>query len=310
MRFPTKVIGNKKKNSVESNPELRRLIQEASRVADQAIDRSYYAGGSWKLDLKFEVTKDSEHSFPLINLIDKILQLVPDEPDMLFAKAEAHSLLLDDETGQRLRREVLRLDANHFNAYMREKHFKEWGNIFTYPGWGGELTKVPPFMLAIQEDGGYVQIVREGLAPTLAVMYPVNRDNFPPEIIDARWKPFWVETPFGPIFPHYAMFSLPNDKIYRQEFSISPYPLQKIHELHGNWLIRRFCEVNSIFLVVNDGEDIIYNSQFAYSQSVRSTLESVKEKLQKMTLPQDYEKRYQRGMEWYTQNSDIELIPY
>lgn len=290
-----------------SNPELRRLIQEASRVADQAIDRSY--AGAYSLNLTFRVTTDGR-SFPLTNLIDELLRLAPNEPDLLFAKAEIYSLLLDDETGQRLRREVLRLDPNHFDACMREKYFRKWENIFTYPGWSIELTKVPPVMLAVQEDGGYVQIVRDGLSPTLAVMHRVNRDNFPPEIVDARWNPLWVETPYGPVFAHYAMFRLPNGKIYRQEFSLSPYPLQNIHQRHGNWLIRRFCDVDSIFLIVNDGENVIYNSRFAYSQPVLTALASVKEKLDKLTLPQDYEKRFQRGMQWYMQNCDMEQIPY
>lgn len=293
--------------SFETNPEIHRLIQEASRVADQAIERNY--AGAYLLNLTFGVTREGR-SFPLINLIDDLLRLKPSEPDFLFAKAEIYSLLRDDETGQRLRREVLRLAPNHFDAYMRENHFKEWENIFTYPGWSVEQAKVPPVMLAVQKDGGYVQIVRDGLALTLAVIYRVNRDNFPAQIVDARWKPLWVETPFGPVFPHYAMFRLPNGKIYRQEFSLSPYPLQKTHQRHGNWLIRRFCEVDGIFLVVNAGEDVIYNSRFAYSESIRSTLASVKQKLEEMTLPQDYDRRFRSGMEWYMQNSDMEQIPY
>jgi hypothetical protein len=298
----------KKNSPVEANPEINNLIQEASRIADQTIGRSY-VGGTYLLNLGFKVTKEGR-SFPLINVIDEILRLAPDEPDFLFAKAETYSIILDDETGQQLRREVLRLNPNHFDAYMREQYFKRWENIFTYPSWNVERKKILPIMLAIQKDGGYVQIVRDGLKLTLIVLHEKNRENFPPEIVDAQWKPLWVETPFGPVFTHYVMFKLPNDKIYRQEFSLNPYPLPEIHQRNGYWLIRRVCEICGIYIVVNDGEDIIHNSYFAYSDSTQSILASVKQELAKITFIKEHDTRFKNGMEWYVQNSDIEKIPY
>ncbi len=309
---PARSIRNTQQNTTSGDrradidPRLRCLIDEASRIADQAIDRSY--AGSYLLNLKFMVTKDGP-SFPLITAIDEVLRIAPYEPDYLFAKAEAHSLLRDDETGRRLRREVLRLNPNHFDAYMREKHFQHWENIFTYPGWSVHQAKVPPVMLAIQQTGQNVQIVRDGLGLTLAVMHQVRRDNFPPQIDDARWRPFWVETPFGPIFPHYSMFKHPNG-IYRQEFALNPYPLPKVHQRNGDWLIRRFCEVRDVFLVVNDGEDVIYNCGFHYPTWLCGELRSVKTKLEGMSFPQDYGQRFQRSMEWYMSKSNIDAIPY
>jgi len=304
----SKIFGGTKNKSAPCDPEVRRLKEEASRIADQVIERSY--SGVYLIETSCVVTKEGR-SFPLIDVIDQLLHIAPDDPDILFAKAETYSLLADDETGQRLRREVLRLDPTHFDASMRERHFHDWANIFTYPGWSDGFTKVPPVMLAVQNAGQFVQIVRDGLALTLAVFLRVNRDNFPQEVVDARWKPLWVDTPFGPVFPHYAMFRLPNGKIYRQEYSLSPYPL-KIHQRNGNWLIRRFCEVDSVFLVVNDGENVIYNSRFIYSESVRRTLASSKKKLEIVQTPLtgEHDERFRRGMEWYMQNYDMEKIPY
>jgi hypothetical protein len=295
--------------AVRYNADLRvrELEQKASRLADQVIDRSY--AGAYLLNLTFGVTKEGR-SFPLIDAIDKLLQITPHDPDVLFAKAEIYSLLRDDETGQRLRREVLRLEPNHFDAYMREQHFRDWENIFTYPGWSEDMTKVPPVILAVQNDEQFVQIVRDGLTLTLAIFVGVNRQNFPRKVVDARWKPLWIDTPFGPIFPHYAMFRLPSGKIYRQEYSLSPYPLRKIHQRHGNWLIRRFCEVGSVFLVVNEGDDVIFNFRSVYTESVCTMLASVKERLAKVTLPSDHDTQVQRAMQWYMENSDIETILY
>jgi len=294
--------------TIRSNvdPHVRELERKASQLADQVINRSY--AGAYMLNLTFGVTKEGR-SFPLINAIDQILQVTPNNPDVLFAKAEIYSLLRDDKTGQRLRREVLRLEPNHFDAYMREYYFKDWENIFTYPGWSEDMTKVPPVMLAVRNSGQFVQIVRDGLTLTLAILVSVNRQHFPPELVDARWKPFWIDTPFGPVFPHYAMFRLPNGKIYRQEYSLSPYS-STIHQRNGNWLIRRFCEIDSIFIVVNEVDDVIFNFRFVYTESVRNMLASVKEKLMKMILPSDHETKIQKAMQWYMENSDIETVPY
>ncbi len=292
----------------ENNSEISRLIAQASSFADQAIKRSY--AGAYLLDLTFGVTKE-KRSFPLLEIIDRILQLSPDNPNFLFAKAETHSLLRDDETGQRLRRQVLKLNPDHFDASMREQYFKNWENIFTYPGWNINTAKMLTVMQSVQRTGGqFVQIVRDGLSLTLAILLQVNRNNFPQEIVDARWKPLWVDTPYGPIFVHYIMFKLPNGKIYRQEYSLSPYPLPNINQRQGNWLIRRFCEVDSIFLVVNDNDDVIFNFRFTYPKSVRATLESVKQKLEHTTLVENHSAHLQKAMQWYMQNSDIEKIPY
>jgi hypothetical protein len=105
------------------------------------------------------------------------------------------------------------------------------------------------------------------------------------------------------------MVKLKTGKIIRNEMCISPYPTEPVHPRQGNWLIRRLCEVNSIFMVMNDGGDVLYNTRYVFPGSVHSTLQNIKSKLLQLTVPHD-SNRVRLASQWYVQNSKIEDIPW
>lgn len=294
------------RNEPEQNTEkVSQLVQEASRIADETISREFSAGA-----IITSSTVDFGSESPLIQKIDQILELVPDDPDFLFAKSEAYYAHLDGETGQKYIQRVLAISPDYFDAVMREKHFQQWDHLFCYPGWYESMQKVPPMMLDIQSAGHPVQIVRDGLKLTLTILMPAERDQLFSEIVESRWKPIWVDTPYGPVFEHYVLLKLTNGDIRRQEMTISPYPVEPVNQCHGNWLIRRFCEVNSIFLAFNDDDEILYNQRLVYPESLRSTLATVKKRLDELTLPEDHNQKFMLAAQWYMQNSNLEDVAF
>lgn len=303
MSFLRKLFGGEQQKSGQSDREIRRRADEASRVADEMIDRKY-VGGSIISSSTFESGSES----PLTKAVDRVLELAPEDPDFLFAKSEAHYARADGETGQEYRRRTLAVAPDHFDANMRQNYGGQWPNLFNeYSGWSEQSKTVPQVMLAVQSAGA-VQIVRDGLALSLAILIQQSREQFPSSGVESQWKPLWVETPHGPVFEHYVLLKLPTGFIGKQEYTLCPYPIEPVHPRQGNWLIRRFCEVESIFIIINDKEDVIYNKRYTFPESLKSTLKDIKLKLREVPLPHDWKQKYQLSVQWYEQNSNLDDI--
>lgn len=290
-----------------SSHRLNQLIQEAAQIADREI-RLEYAASIGAIVSQCSHTLGTEP--PIVSTIEKALEIAPNDPDLLFAKSEAYCLILDNKRSQEVRRKVLAIAPDHFDANMREKHFQQWDHMFCYPGWYESTTVVPSVMLELQQEGKPVQIVRDGLKLTLAILMPTSRDQFPKRILESRWKPLLAETPFGPIFVHYLMLKPDRGAIHRQELMISPYPVKPVHPRHGNWLIHRFCNVSSIFLAFNDGKEVLYNRRYVFPPKLREELASIEKKLHALKLPPDHERRAQSAVNWYMQNSNIDDVEF
>ena len=300
-----KLFGGKVQQSGQSDPdsEVRRLADEASRLADEVINREY-VGGSIMTNYAFTAGSET----PLIKAVDKIIELAPEDPDFLFAKSEAHYMQADGETGQEYRKKTLAVAPNHFDANMRQEYHEGWANIFHYPCWSEQSKTVPAMMLALQSKGNVVQTVRDGLKLTIVILIPASQAEFPSNVIDSNWKPLWVQTPHGPVFEHYALLKLSTGFIRKHEYILAPYPVEPIHPRHGNWLIRRFCEVESIFIGFNDEANVIYNKRYVFPKPLRDMLKDVKSRLGELHLPQDYKRKYELAAQWYMQNSNLDDI--
>jgi len=300
----SKLFGGKQKKSGQSDPEIRRLADEASRVADEMIDRKYVGGR-----LNWGSTFKSGSESPLTKAVDRVLELAPENPDFLFAKSEAHYALADGETGQEYRKRTLAIAPDHFDANMAQNHHRHWSNLFgEFAGWNERSKTLPGVMLEPQSAGTAVHIVRDGLILTLAIVIQQSAEQFPASEVDSRWKPLWVNTPHGPTFAHYVLLKHQTDLFDKREYFLSAYPIEPVRTRQGNWLIRRFCEVESFFIVVNDNTDVIYNKRYTFSKSLRSTLKDIKSKLGEVTPSHDWQQKYQLAMQWYEQNSNLDDI--
>ena len=247
---------------------------------------------------------------PLIKAIDEILDIDPDNPVYLFAKSEAFYACMDGEKGQLFRKRVLEKDPDHFDARMREGHFDRWDGIYSYHSWDEQMTRIPDMVLAMQQEGMGLQIIRNGLELINMVIIPTSRATFPADIVDYQWKPVWVDTPYGPVFEHYAMLKLHSGKILRNELSISPYPLEPVHQRNGDMLIQRFCETNRVFIVFNDGPDVLFNKAYRFPAALKPSLSDIKNKCLKVQSVTDAGTRFQQAAQWYMSHSNLDGISF
>jgi hypothetical protein len=264
-----------------------------------------YIGKSIVMSCTVELGSES----PLTKAIDRVLELEPGNPDLLFAKSEAHYARMDGETGLTYLKQALSAFPDHFEASMRERYCQNWDNIFAYYGWSDKVKSVSALMLALQNEGNPMQIVRDGLALTLVALIPVARSQFP-DVVDCRWKPVWVDTPHGPVFEHYVMLKLRSGEVRKQEMTISPYPVEPPHPRNGNWLIRRACEIDSIFIAFNDGSSVVYNKRYTFSGELKSRLRDIKKRIGQLSLPPNHIAKFREAAQWYMQNSNLDDIKW
>ena len=241
------------------------LAHRASKIAENLIKRTYT-----ERSIMARTSLRMGEETPLLKAVDKILDIDPDNPVYLFAKSEAFYASMDGENGQLFREKTLEKDPDHFDARMRERHFEMWDGIYSYHAWDEEVARLPKMVLAMQDEGMNLQIVRNGLELVNMVIIPASIATFPDNIVDFQWKPVWVDTPYGPVFEHYAMLKLSSGKILRNELSLSPYPLEPVHQRHGDMLIRRFCETDRVFIVFNDGVKPLFNKEYRFPEALKT----------------------------------------
>jgi len=301
------LFGSKKSESQDYDPEISKLVNDASRIADEIINRKFVDGS-----IITSSTVELGSETPLTKAIDKVLKLEPNNPDFLFAKAEAHYARADGETGMEFRKKTLEVDPNHFDAMMLSNHYQNWDHVFSYNGWWEETNTLPDIMTnLLSTRGESVQIVRDGIKLSIAVLVPTTQMQISVnEVADSKWVPLWVDTPHGPIFVHYTIFKMKSGEIFRSESFTSVYPLTPIHQRTGYWLIRRFCELKSVFICYVNGNEILYNKRYEFPKSLIPKLNSIKEKLSKMELPSDHETKFNQAAQWYMNNSNLDDIKW
>jgi hypothetical protein len=302
-----KLFGSNHQEQNVTDPEVYKLVDKASHIADEIINRVLVGG---RIMTTSTVEMGSET--PLTKAIDRVLELEPNNPDFLFAKAEAHYARMDGETGMEFRKKTLQVDPNHFDANMLTNHYENWDHLFSYCGWREQTITLPDMMFnLLSTRGELVQIVRDGLKLSIAVLVPTTQMQIPAdEIAESKWIPLWIDTPHGPLFVHYSLFKLKSGEIFRSEGCTSVYPITPIHQRTGYWLIRRFCELKSIFVCYVNGNEVLYNRRYDFPKTLSAKLIKIKEKLSNIELPPDYDTKFKLSAQWYMNNSNLDDIKW
>jgi tetratricopeptide (TPR) repeat protein len=271
----------------------RERIREAAAIADRVF-HLHYTHGRVLVEAAIPTARDGE----LTRAIGRALQLAPDDPDLLFARAEAEAAQGNAEAARELRERVLRLRPDHFDAGMRQRHPEEWPHLYTYPAWSEQTTTVPPTMLALEAAGHAVQIVRDTLSLSPLVLMPLPGLRSPGDVQEYHWHPRWIETPHGPVFRCTVVLRSASGAVHRRDLFLSPYPVEPIAPQHGNWLIHRFCNAAWIFLVWHDDEEVLFNRRLMLSPEVRQELATIRRSLARLELPPDHAERVRRAVAW------------
>lgn len=281
----------------------RAQIAAAAQIADQVIQLKA-AGGFTMMQV------EGAGANQLVAAIDGALAQAPDDPDLLVAKSGALCCAMQFKTAEEIIDQVLARWPDHFEARMRKEHWSDWNNLFHFPPWSDKAARLHPLMA---QAGQLVQVVRDGLQLGVAVVRPVQRGMFPGGLspqMRSKWELVWSETPYGPIVAHYIMVEDDPSDPFKAEGSIAPVVVEKDVPNAGYWLLKRLALLRSCFLVLADGDTVLYNRRYLFPDSFVATLKTISQKMTYQKVGPDQGAAIQRAMRWHEQNFDMARIRF
>jgi len=247
---------------------------------------------------------NSEDYFQMVELFDKAVAKVPNDADLLYARASLHYFGMQGKDGQDDRTRVLIMSPSHFDATMCKEHFKSWDSLFRLSAFDQSKTPVSPIITDDIERGRYAQVVRDHLRGAVAIILPEN-PNINLAGTKIRWELKWINTPNGNVAAHYIFFS--NGKF--QEMFI-PHLTENEPKINSNyWLLRRLALEKYCLIGIVRGSKVIWSQRFVFSPSQLKTLQQLGADLKK-DGPVSSMDKFQTASQWYMNNSDEGALKY
>lgn len=253
---------------------------------------------------------DGNEALRLVAAIDKAIDKADGDLDLLVAKSAALCCAAQFKKAEEVIDEVLRLDESHFEARMRKNYWNEWNHVFSYPSWSQSRTTLQPGMAECLSLPHQMQLVRDGLHIGVAVTMGADSRQFAKRLSNkmaCAWLPIWSETAHGEIVAHYLAVKDDPSNPYKGEGFLPVRPPETVNPSSGYWLIQRLSHVEGCFLVLADGDKVLFNSRYAFPHSLRSTLAAFAEKASRLPGKTDRQ-AFEKAIRWYQENSDISAI--
>jgi hypothetical protein len=264
---------------------------------------------------------DSTERAELVQIIDRALILAPNDENLLYARASAlngdeffYGPNLDAQTKTAIE-QLAKVNPEHF--YVRARRLsggfarpmdENWENLLYFTHWTTTDRSLKGLMPSRLSQEKHVQIVRNCLTPTVAVVWGADR-SISEKVRRMRWELRWVKTPHGMVAAHYLIMDCGDDTLRNEGFlphSISNPP----SPMDGYSLLQLLAQSNDCFLVLCDGSDDVFrNELFSFPESLKRTLQTMKSQLNQIgpCKPSD---PMDRATKWYMDNTNIKSINF
>jgi len=289
----------------DSNHPARREIDEASALADEVVGLFESGGVSM-------VTCDSIGAMRLVSAIDKALKKAPSDLDLMVAKSAALCLAAQFKTAEEMIDRVLSLDPNHFEARQRKDHWESWRHLFNFPPWSERASTLHPIIIENLRHERSIQIVRDGLQLGVAVFRPALPSHFPRGLsptMRCKWEPILSETPHGPILAHYILIEDDPANPFRAEGFLPAYRPEKANPMSSYWLMQRLLAMPSCFIVITEGQRVLYNRRYVFPEALRGKLKSILDKFASEP-PEKGIEAFRKAAKWHMEHFDMKTIRF
>jgi len=302
-RFFAKTRKQLKLGLADPSHPARQYIEEAAIIADQSIN-VFVTGDTTGMHA------DNVGAVRLVSAIEKAIEESPGDLDLLVAKSGALCCAAQFKTAEDVIDEVLSINPDHFEARMRKDHWEKWQFLFQFPPWSLNAATLHPVMAAHLQYSHEIQTVRDGLQVGIAVVKPAQSNNFPSGLSNtmrSKWEPMWSDTPFGPIVAHYLLVEDNPSDPYKDEGILPTFVPDEVTSASGYWLLQRMSKINSCFLVLSDGDKVLYNVRYVFPEALKTILSSISQKVMHLGAKKDVP-AFQKAIQWYRQNVDINSV--
>lgn len=243
-----------------------------------------------------------------LSKLEQAIARCPDDLDLLVAKACLLQASDRSETTDEVLDLVLGQDPGHFEAMTWKKHPETWASALRFPKWDKKSTLFHPVMAAHLGLGHRVQVVRNGLQKTLAVVAEVQGPPF-----DGRTqvKMDWVlsETPHGPLIAYYLKIIEPTGEPSIMEAFLPGFQPSLFSPMEGYFLVQQLAFTPYCFVVLVSGNDVVLNRRIVFQETVVDNIRDIASRLSSVQsyLAQD---QFHNAMQWHMSNFDASKLTF
>jgi hypothetical protein len=249
------------------------------------------------------VTASADQLERALAKLDHAIARCPSDPDLLVAKAcllEASGRSAAD-IGPILEAALIQAPG-HFEALNWNQHSETWTGAFRFPRWDKKSSVLQPVMAAHLSLDHRIQVVRNGLQKTLALVTQVQGPPF-----DTRTEVAikWVlsQTPYGPLIAYYLKLTEPSDEPSIMEGFLPGFQPDLFAPSEGYFLIQQLAFTPYLFVVLVNGNKVTLNRRIIFDGRAAGEIREIAASLSAATsyLPQSH---FQQAMQWHMNNFD------
>jgi hypothetical protein len=243
-----------------------------------------------------------------LSSLDEAIAICPDDMDLFVAKACVLHASSQFKSAEELLDLVLSKAPNHFEAKMWKKHWETWSDALRFPKWDEQFSSLHPVMASHLRLNHIVQVIRDGMQKTLAIVTGVQG---PPFDNRTQIKVDWVlsKTPYGPLVACYPKIIEPSEEPSTMEAFLPIFQPTLFSPMEGYFLVQQLAFTPYCFVVLVSGATVILNRRIVFGQK---TVQKLHDMVPQLTSSQSYlpQQQLKSAVEWHMNNFDMGKLTF
>jgi hypothetical protein len=280
-------------------------LEQATKIVDQYVQVEVIGDRT-----AMKVSAPVAEMEKALSSLDEAIASCPDDMDLFVAKACILHATAQFKSAEEVLDLVLNKTPDHFEAKMWKNHWETWSDALRFPKWDEQLSSLHPVMASHLRLDHRVQVVRDGMQKTIAIVFGVEMQG-PPLDKRSQAKIKWVlsKTPYGPLVAYYIKISEPIGEPMVMEGFVPIFQSRLFAPMEGYYLIQQFAFTPYCYLVISDRNNVVFNKRISFSADAITHIRAMATELSalKNYLP---EQQFQSAVQWHINNFDMEKLQF
>jgi hypothetical protein len=299
-------------NSMADNqyePRVTRLVEDAEAYLAATV-KCVAVGNS----ISFEHSSVSADR--LIALLKEATDLCPQDSRLRYLYGCALCLGMQGAMGTNELKRALQIDPANMDAKQMLEHPADWRNHFYWPLWHEGQRELPlQIKHYLARELCFIP-VRESGRRIVSAFYPVSAGQFrAPPTANPRTKMDFVlsRTPYGPVVAAYLLAEDDPHDPFKQEVLLKATVTkdQLGNAMSGYWLLRSLAGQDYAYLVVIEGDRVVFNKRVHFSEQLKAKLREIEQSLEIDSRPFDEsEQRHRRAAQHHMDTFPFDSVRF
>jgi len=281
----------------------RKHLEQTVKIVDQYVQVEL-AGDRTAMKVSATVGEMEK----VLSSLDEAVAICPDDMDLLVAKACVLHASAQFKSAEEVLDVVLSKVPDHFEAKMWKSHWETWSDALRFPRWDERLSLLHPVMASHLGLDHRIQVVRDGMQKTLAIVTGVQG---PPFDSRTQIKVEWVlsKTPYGPLVAYYPKIIEPSGEPSTMEAFLPIFQPTLFSPMEGYFLIQQLAFTPYCFVVLVSGNSVLLNCRIVFGQK---TTQKVRDMAVQLASTQSYlpQHQFKSAMQWHMNNFDMNRLTF